>query len=362
MEQNAPHDTWLSAAECATQTGLTVRALRLYEQHGLISPRRTGKNWRLYGRKELERLNEIITLKSLGLPLTRIAKLLSGTKTDFASLLSLQHATLLRLRESADQGLSRIETLRAEFAKNGTLDLEDIIQLTKEIAMTQINAESVAWKRYEQTRPRIEVQLPQSQLDEYVGYYELSDNSVIEVVKLNSNLTAQLTGQPAIEIYAEGEDKFFYKVVTAQVTFERDTKNNISTLILHQDGFEREAIRITEAQALTHRSRLQSRIDSNTPFPGSREALDRLINEATSGKNDWSWRSLEFRLATENWTAGMQRWLAQLGDLETVTFDGVNTQGWDVYHAKFKNGAVKWSFMLDQHGILQGELIQDIPK
>jgi DNA-binding transcriptional MerR regulator len=33
----------LSASECARQMGLSVRALRLYERYGLISPRRTGK-------------------------------------------------------------------------------------------------------------------------------------------------------------------------------------------------------------------------------------------------------------------------------------------------------------------------------
>jgi hypothetical protein len=43
----------LSAAECARRTGLTVRALRVYERQGLIEPARSGKGWRLYGPKEL---------------------------------------------------------------------------------------------------------------------------------------------------------------------------------------------------------------------------------------------------------------------------------------------------------------------
>ncbi|MCA1444597.1 MerR family transcriptional regulator [Ensifer sp. IC4062] len=47
---------WLTAAECGERLGLTVR--RLYENRGLISPRRTGKNWRLYGAEEFARLNE----------------------------------------------------------------------------------------------------------------------------------------------------------------------------------------------------------------------------------------------------------------------------------------------------------------
>jgi DNA-binding transcriptional MerR regulator len=66
-------DVWLTAAECAQRIGLTVRALRLYEQHGLITPRRTVKNWRCYGAGEIARLNEVLTLKRLGLSLSRIA-------------------------------------------------------------------------------------------------------------------------------------------------------------------------------------------------------------------------------------------------------------------------------------------------
>ncbi|MGH8141156.1 MAG: MerR family transcriptional regulator [Steroidobacteraceae bacterium] len=33
----------IGAAECARRTGLTVRALRVYERDGLIEPRRTGQ-------------------------------------------------------------------------------------------------------------------------------------------------------------------------------------------------------------------------------------------------------------------------------------------------------------------------------
>jgi DNA-binding transcriptional MerR regulator len=78
MDRKQTTETWLAAAECAARTGLTVRALRLYERHGLIAPRRTLKNWRLYGIKDIERLNEIIILKGFGLSLTQIAKLLRG--------------------------------------------------------------------------------------------------------------------------------------------------------------------------------------------------------------------------------------------------------------------------------------------
>jgi hypothetical protein len=44
----------LTAHECASRIGLTVRALRLYQRHGLISPRRTAN--------PQERPRQLITL------------------------------------------------------------------------------------------------------------------------------------------------------------------------------------------------------------------------------------------------------------------------------------------------------------
>jgi DNA-binding transcriptional MerR regulator len=46
-------DTLLTAADCARRTGLTVRALRVYEARDFIRPVRTEKGWRLYSRKDI---------------------------------------------------------------------------------------------------------------------------------------------------------------------------------------------------------------------------------------------------------------------------------------------------------------------
>ncbi len=81
MSGHAHDEVLITALECAERIGITVRALRLYEQHGLISPRRTSKQWRLYGRNEITRLNEILALKTLGLSLRDIEKLLRNHST-----------------------------------------------------------------------------------------------------------------------------------------------------------------------------------------------------------------------------------------------------------------------------------------
>ncbi len=64
---------FLNPSEAAQRLGVSTKALRLYEQHGLISPRRTAAGWRAYGPDEMARVAEIVTLRALGLGLSQIA-------------------------------------------------------------------------------------------------------------------------------------------------------------------------------------------------------------------------------------------------------------------------------------------------
>ena len=116
MDERSSTERWLTAAECARRIGLSVRALRLYEQHGLIAPRRTGKSWRLYGPDEIARLNEVLALKSLGLRLASIAELLKDRPTDLMRLLEMQQEGLRSMQERAQRGLATIGLVQSKIA------------------------------------------------------------------------------------------------------------------------------------------------------------------------------------------------------------------------------------------------------
>ncbi len=63
-----------SPAEAARRLGVSVKALRVYESHGLVKPLRTAADWRTYGPNEIVRLHQIVALKRLGLSLARIGQ------------------------------------------------------------------------------------------------------------------------------------------------------------------------------------------------------------------------------------------------------------------------------------------------
>ena len=61
------------AAELA---GVHPQTLRMYEQKGLITPKRTGGNTRMYSQADIERLNMISELTSEGINLAGVIRIL----------------------------------------------------------------------------------------------------------------------------------------------------------------------------------------------------------------------------------------------------------------------------------------------
>lgn len=67
----SPPQDVLTIGEMARRFGVSLRALRFYEDRGLLRPRRTG-NSRFYGAKDRHRLDLILKGKRLGFTLTEI--------------------------------------------------------------------------------------------------------------------------------------------------------------------------------------------------------------------------------------------------------------------------------------------------
>jgi len=87
------------------------------------------------------------------------------------------------------------------------------------------------------------VTLSPARLTEYVGHYQLAPGAMFDVTLQAGQLMVQLTGQPALPVYASAPDKFFYKVVDAQLTFQHDASGKITAVVLHQGGRDRRAPR-----------------------------------------------------------------------------------------------------------------------
>ncbi len=140
-----------TAAAVARRFGVSVKALRVYEDAGLLKPARTVAGWRIYRQPELERLGAILALKQLGLPLKRIGELLHGSG-DLAAALALQEAALEDARAEADEALRLVRAARAKLAERRSLSPDELGKLVRSTAMSEFKwnekMEALAQKHY----------------------------------------------------------------------------------------------------------------------------------------------------------------------------------------------------------------------
>ncbi|MBU6483872.1 MAG: MerR family DNA-binding transcriptional regulator [Betaproteobacteria bacterium] len=109
-------------SELAREFALTTRAIRFYEDCGLISPRRE-KRSRIYGERERVRIKLILRGKRLGLALSEIGELLDlyevrrnerAQLTAFLALLADRRMRLLQQREDIEIVLAEIDGIERE--------------------------------------------------------------------------------------------------------------------------------------------------------------------------------------------------------------------------------------------------------
>ena len=107
---------FLNPAEAAKRLGVSTKALRLYEQRGLVTPRRTIAGWRVYGPDEMARASEIVALRTLGLSLAEVARVLDGDPSGLEPALAA-HQTALQGRIHQLTGtIEKVRELRADLA------------------------------------------------------------------------------------------------------------------------------------------------------------------------------------------------------------------------------------------------------
>jgi len=128
---NHKKEIWLTPAECAKRTGLTVRALRVYERYGLVTAKRMQNDWRHYGVAELERLNTITVLKSIGMTLAQIRDLVRAKEPSLERVLEIQVKTWKTKRMEAERGLVLAEAALKRLQSQQSLSVDAMCRLIR---------------------------------------------------------------------------------------------------------------------------------------------------------------------------------------------------------------------------------------
>ena len=114
-----------SISELATEFDVTPRAIRFYEDHGLLAPKRAGQR-RIYSPRDRTRLKLTLRGKRLGLTLSEIRELIDMYEpgrderpqlSRFLAVLEAHKTTLLQQRGDIEAQLSELQAFEKRIRK-----------------------------------------------------------------------------------------------------------------------------------------------------------------------------------------------------------------------------------------------------
>ena len=121
--------------EFAKLAGVTVRALHHYDRLGLLKPRqRSRSGYRLYSDRDFARLEQIVVLKFLGLPLKQIRGLLEA-ESNLADALRRQQVVLGEKRRQLDKAIYAISNAQESVHAHSEPDWKLFRYIVQEIEM-----------------------------------------------------------------------------------------------------------------------------------------------------------------------------------------------------------------------------------
>ena len=130
--------SFLNPSDAARRLGVSAKALRLYEQRGLVAPVRTAAGWRAYGPVQMARAAEIAALRALGLSLTQVASVLDGDPRSLEPTLAAHQATLESRIGQLAAAVEQVHGLRAGLARSETVSAGDLAQLIEPAGTLQV--------------------------------------------------------------------------------------------------------------------------------------------------------------------------------------------------------------------------------
>ena len=125
-------DDSLDIRDVAKRTGLTSRALRFYEARGLLKPLRTYSGRRLYGRGELERIQQILALKRAGLSLAQIARLTAHGSMDLGAIVDAQLKTIEERKAELDEAKALLLSVKSRIDRGEPVDAATFCSLIRQ--------------------------------------------------------------------------------------------------------------------------------------------------------------------------------------------------------------------------------------
>ena len=126
--------------EFAELAGVTVKALHHYDRLGLLKPARTRAGYRAYTTAHLARLEQIIALKSLGIPLKQIRTVLERDPLPLRAMFRQQREVLQEKRRGLDRAIDALEQAENTIERDGASATAILQQVITAMHMQDVDA------------------------------------------------------------------------------------------------------------------------------------------------------------------------------------------------------------------------------
>jgi DNA-binding transcriptional MerR regulator len=140
MERN-----W-KVGDLAKLSGVTIRTLRYYDQIGLFSPSgQTQSGHRLYNESDLLRLQQILSLKELGLTLEEVKSVLAGDYYSPLEIVTFQKSRIKEQIKLQQKLLDQLEYVSKLMKQKTPLTIEDFTTLLQAMKISHEKL-TVQWR------------------------------------------------------------------------------------------------------------------------------------------------------------------------------------------------------------------------
>ena len=122
----------MKIGEFAKRSGVTVKTLLHYDKIGLLKPsHKTDSGYRIYCEDDFLKLQQITTLKFIGLSLNEIINILHESGENLESMISIQKKALEEKKKHIDAVIDVFNKAKNTAKKNGFLDANNLIDIIK---------------------------------------------------------------------------------------------------------------------------------------------------------------------------------------------------------------------------------------
>lgn len=122
----------MKIGEFAKRSGVTVKTLLHYDKIGLLKPsEKTEAGYRIYCEEDFLKLQQITTLKFIGLPLNEISHILYESGENLENMIIIQKKALEEKKKHIDAVIEVFNKAKNTAKKNGFLDANNLIDLIK---------------------------------------------------------------------------------------------------------------------------------------------------------------------------------------------------------------------------------------